>query len=453
MAAAGGRSAARNEQDTFSGMRVDSSMRTVPPPPAGPPRSDPLRLGEHTAADLAARFGTPLYVFDAAILRQRLHAVQQAIGPRLCVLWSIKANPSLAVTSVLRAAGAGCEIASLGELHLALAAGHPAADVRFAGPGKTTAELDAALALGLGHVHAESLAELELLAERAAAGKRTLDVALRVNLPQELGGSRLRMGGRSSRFGIDEDQVPAAIAAVRASPALRLRGLHVYAGTQCFDAQAFLRHAESLCARARRWEQELDASFLDIDLGGGFGVPTYQGDPEFDLDQAGAGLQHLLAAHDRPERRWFLELGRYLAGPAGTFLTRVVRTKVSGGEQHAIVDGGLHQHAAAAGVGTVLRRPPLLVRADDPRRQSGAPVTIGGPLCTPADQFAEQLPIGPLRTGDLLAIQNSGAYGMSYSPIGFLSHPTPAEVMVDGPDARLVRDRGQAVDVLRCQHR
>jgi diaminopimelate decarboxylase len=429
-------------------------IRAVPDLPAPAPLSPPLplRLGEHLASDLARRFGTPLYVFDAAVLRQRLAAVQLALGPRVRVLWSIKANPSVAVTRVLRIAGAGCEIASLGELHVALAAGHAAADVRFAGPGKTAAEFAAALPAGLGTVHAESLAEIELLAAAATALDRRVDTALRINLPQELAGSRLRMGGKSSRFGIDEDQVPVAVAAVQRHRCLRLTGLHIYGGTQCFDAAAFLRHAAALCQRAADWERELGVAFTDIDLGGGFGVASYAGDPEFDLAAAGTGLRQLIAAHDRPDRRWFVELGRYLAGPAGTFLTRVVRTKHSGGQLHAIVDGGLHQHAAAAGVGTVLRRPPLLVRADDPSRRTGDPVTVGGPLCTPADQFAEQLPLGPLGADDVLAIHNSGAYGLSYSPTGFLSHPTPAEVMVDGADIRVVRERGQPTDVLRGQH-
>jgi diaminopimelate decarboxylase len=416
-------------------------------------RPGPSCFGGVPVTELADRFDTPLYVFDATVLRQRVAAVQQALGPRVRLLWSIKANPSVAVTSVLRTAGAGAELASIGELQVALAAGHAPAALRFAGPGKTDAELAAALAAGVGCFHVESAQELDALARLAAGRERATAVALRVNLPHELGGSRMRMGGRSSRFGIDAEQVPALAKQVLGSPQLTLAGLHVYGGTQVFDANAFVAHAERLCELAADCERTLGAPLRELDLGGGFGVAIYQGDPEFDLVAAGRGLQQLLARFDRPDRTWFVELGRYLAAPAGIYLTRVVRTKTSGGEAHAVVDGGLHQHAAAAGVGTVVRRPPLLERAEPgPTGEAGdQPVTIGGPLCTPADQFAAALPLGPLRPGDLLVLRHSGAYGLSYSPHGFLSHPTPAEVMVDAGIARIVRRRGEPADVLRGQ--
>ena len=410
-----------------------------------------LTLGGIPARELAAQFGTPLYVFDAAVLARRAAAVRAALGPRVELLWSVKANPSVAVTAALRRAGAGAEVASLGELQLALAAGHTAAALRFAGPGKTDAEIGAALDLGLGCFHAESAGEVAAIAAAARHRGTTAAVALRVNLPQELAGARMRMGGRSSRFGIDTEQVPALARTIRADAALRLVGLHVYAGTQCFDAGAFVQHARDLIAHATRWEQELGVPLPELDLGGGFGVATYAGDPTFDLAAAGEGVRALVAEHDRPHRRWFVELGRYLAAPAGVYLTRVVRTKRSGGERHAVLDGGMHHAAAAAGVGTVLRRPPLLVHATRLADAATEPVSLGGPLCTPADQFADQVPLPPLAVGDLVAVLAAGAYGLSYSPHGFLSHPTPAEVLVEDGAARIVRRRGRVEDVLRHQ--
>jgi diaminopimelate decarboxylase len=410
----------------------------------------PLHVGGIPAATLLARFGSPLYVFDAAILRARLQAVQQAFGPAVQVLWSVKANPSLAVTRTLRLAGAGAEIASLGELHVALAAGHDAAALRFAGPGKTDGELAAALAAGVGAFHVESLDEVQALAAAARARGCTANVAVRVNFPIGLRGVRLRMAGTSSRFGIDDAQVPAALRAITAEPSLRLLGVHAYAGTQWFDAPAFVEHSARVVAAVARWERDLGMALPEIDLGGGFGVAAFLGDPVFDLAAAGAGVQRLLATLPGP-RRWFVELGRFLAAPAGVYLATVVRAKDSGGEHHAVLDGGLHHHAAAAGLGSVLRRTPLLVAAAAPWR-IGEPVTIGGPLCTPADQFAEQALVGPLRTGDAIALLHAGAYGLSYSPHSFLSHPTPAEVLVDAGNARVVRERGAASDVLRGQH-
>lgn len=410
-----------------------------------------LALAGVPASELAARFGTPLYVFDAGVLRQRVAAVRTALGPRVELLWSVKANPSLAVTRCLRLAGAGAEVASLGELHLAIAAGHAPGELRFAGPGKTEAEIHAATALGLGCFHAESDAEIDAIAAAAhAAGRRTA-VAIRTNLPDELAGSRLRMGGRSSRFGVDADQVPDLLRRFADHADVRLAGLHVYAGTQCFDAAAFVRHATALVEHATRWERDTGVPLDELDLGGGFGIGLYAGDPTFDLAAAGQGIQALVAAHDRPGRRWFVELGRYLAAPAGVYLARVVATKRSGGERHAVLDGGLHHAAAAAGMGTVLKRAPLLVHAAGLQATAHEAVTVGGPLCTPADQFAERLALPPLAPGDLVAVLRAGAYGLTFSPHGFLGHPTPAEVLVgDGPP-RLVRRRGDPLDVLRDQ--
>lgn len=410
-----------------------------------------------TAMALAESFGTPLYVFSADTLRRRVERIRAALGARFELLWSVKANPSIAVTECLRLAGTGAEIASAGELEVALAAGHPAEHLRFAGPGKSDAELMTALARGLGTFHVESLDELQQLAQlsiehqRAREHQRPTGVAIRVNLPQELKGSRMRMGGRSSRFGIDSEHVPEAVRMIQAHDALTLRGLHVYGGTQCFDAAAFVAHATALTEQAARWEEELEVRFDELDLGGGFGMAVFQGDPTFDLELAAAGLHQLLAQHDRKGRRWFIELGRYLAAPAGVFLSRVVRQKTSGELQHVVLDGGMHQAAAAAGLGTIVKRPPLLVAAEQLQEPTTRPVTIGGPLCTPADQFAEQIELPTLQTGDLVAILNTGAYGLTYSPTGFLSHATPAEVMVEDGRPRVVRSRGLPQDALRGQ--
>jgi diaminopimelate decarboxylase len=431
---------------------TDDPARTTALRALGCAHATELSIGGITARQLCERFGTPLYAFSAEVLDARLRAVQQAIGPRIGVLYSIKSNPSLAVTARLRAGGAGAEVASIGELHLAIAAGHAPADLRFAGPGKTDAEIEAALQLGLGCFHVESPDEVRAIAAAARSQDLRAGIAVRVNLPHELSGSRMRMSGRTSRFGIDAAQVPEVLRDIASRSELSLRGLHVYAGTQGFDAAAFVKHAEALVQQAAAWERELGLSLDELDLGGGFGIAAYAGDPEFDLAAAGRGLQQLVTRHDRPGRVWLIELGRFLTAPCGVYLTRVVRRKTSGEEVHVALDGGMHQHAAACGLGTVLRRPPLLVHATDLRGNPAANITLGGPLCTPADQFAEQVPMPDLPTGDLVAVLNAGAYGLTYSPHGFLSHATPAEVMVEDGVARVVRDRGEARDVLRGQH-
>jgi len=210
-------------------------------------------------------------------------------------------------------------------------------------------------------------------------------------------------------------------------------------------------HARALAAHRDRIERELALPLPELDLGGGFGSAHYLGDPAFDLAAAGRGLRELVEAHDHPDRRWFVELGRFLAAPVGVYAAAVVRTKTSGGRRHLILDGGLHHCGVAAGVGTVLRRPPLLVLATALRAPAKASFAIGGPLCTPQDQLAGELQLPDCGRGDLLAVLGAGAYGLTYSSTMFLSHPTPAEVAVERGAARVVRERGQPADALRGQ--
>ncbi len=417
----------------------------------GSDTSDQLNIGGLPVRALADRFGTPFYAYDQRALLARTNALRAALPARIELLYSIKANPGLWVTAWLRAAGIGAEIASLGELELALAAGHAAAALRFAGPGKSDAAIATALARGLGCFHVESASELHAVAAAARARSVRAGIAVRVNLAQQLQGSRLRMGGAGARFGVDQDQVPALLRAAAADPHLQLRGLHVYAGTQCFDAAAYAHAARELCTLATGWERELSLPLDELDLGGGFGHATYLGDAEFDLVAAGRLLADLIAAHDRPGRRWLVELGRYLVGPCGVYVARVVRRKLSGDRVQLALDGGLHHCAIATGLGSVLRRPPLVVHATALRATAREVAALGGPLCTPQDQFAEAVALPPCQEGDLVAILGTGAYGQSFSPIGFLSHPAPAELLIADGMARIVRDRGAATDLLRGQ--
>ena len=189
-----------------------------------------------------------------------------------------------------------------------------------------------------------------------------------------------------------------------------------------------------------------------LNFGGGFGVPCFRHDQEFDLRTAGALLQESLAGEDRLAS---VELGRYLTAPAGIYLTRVLYTKRSNGRRFAILDGGMHHHAAAAGVGAVIRRPYPIVSATSPLTlatdRGVTPQTLCGPLCIPTDEFGEDLALPRLEPDDLVAVLVSGAYGLSFSGVLFLSHPTPSEILVDGGRAYLARQPGRPADALRGQ--
>ena len=411
----------------------------------------PLRVGGLLAQDLADRFGTPLYVYDAAVLRRTLAQVRAQLGPRTEVFYALKANPNAAVGQVFARAGAGAEVASAGEIHIARRAGFAAEQIQFAGPGKNVEDLDLALSVGIGWINLESPAEYAALRARCVALGRRARVAIRVNPKTAISGSRMRMGGGSKKFGVDEDEVLALARTIVADGRADLRGLHVYAGTQSFDADSWVGNAQHLLELATAVEQALGAPLQTLNFGGGFGVATFEGDPEFDLARAGRTLQALITREQRPERRYLVELGRYLTAAAGVYLTRVVYLKRSQGRQHAILDGGMHQHGAATGLGAVIRRTFPVVACADVGAAPAARCTLGGPLCTPADELAPDLELPELAAGDLLAVLASGAYGLTFSNVLFLSHPLPAEILVDAGSAHLVRARGHSEDSLRGQ--
>lgn len=427
---------------------VDHLVRTY-----YPASGSELIVGGHTASDLAQRFETPLYVFDADVLRRQFRSVRDALGPRVDVLFALKANPNAAVAQVFHQEGAGAEVASAGEIVIARRAGFDGANMQFAGPGKHGEDFELALEHGV-TLNIESVAELDAFAAAARAAQKEAPIALRVNPPDAKAGSRMRMGGGSAKFGIDIDALPGVAQHAESLAGVSLKGLHTYAGTQTFEYQGWLDHAAFLIDAAGQVEAKIGRPLETLNFGGGFGFPVFDSDDTFDIAAAGEGLQALIDKDNRPQRRYFVELGRYLVAPAGVFLTRVTYVKESSGKRHAIVDGGMNQHAAAAGMGTVIRRSFPMAKAtaltEDAAAGDGG-CQLGGPLCTPADAFPTRRDLPTLTTGDLVAILSSGAYGLTFSNVLFLSHGAPAEVLVDGGQAHVVRERGRPQDALRGQ--
>lgn len=413
-------------------------------------RGGGLAIGGVPARELVERFGSPLFVYDAAALRARIAAVRDAFGGRVGILLALKANPSLALARVARDAGAGAEVASAGEIRIAAAAGFDGALVQFSGPGKSDVDLDVALE-AKARVNLESEREHARLSARARARGIVPEVAIRVNPNIAQGGSRLRMADASSRFGVDRERVPDLARAIVADGACRLVGLHQYGGSQSFDAETWVASAATLLAVARDVEQAAGVELHSLNLGGGFGWPVYDGDPVFDLTGAGRGVAELLDRTHHPFET-HVELGRYLLAGGGVYLTRVVDAKQSGGRRQIVLDGGMHHFGAASGLGAVMRRAYSILHADRPdARESLEPVSLGGPLCTPADRIGKDLSLPHLEVGDVVAVLNAGAYGLTFSPTLFLGHPTPAEVLVDHGQPRVIRDRGSPEDALHHQ--
>jgi diaminopimelate decarboxylase len=415
-----------------------------------------LRIGGRGVRALADEHGTPLYVYDLEGVRRRVHALRDALPSRFDICYSVKANPSQALIRCLLAQGCGMEIASRGELHQVLVAGCDAGRVLFAGPGKRDDELEQAVVAGVGEIHVESLAEARRLEAIAERHSKTVRIALRINPAGAVEGGGMRMGGRPAPFGIDEDQVEDVIDALRASPWLRIVGVHLYMGTQILDAALLLRQYGEALDIARRVASRCGYPLETLDFGGGLGIPYFDHERPLDLVALRDGLVALVAATEGDAwlsaTRFVVEPGRFLVGEAGVYLTRVIDVKQSRGKTFVVVDGGMHHHLAASGnLGqTIKRNFPLAAvdRLDDACDQQ---VDVVGPLCTPLDTLARNAALPALQPGDLLGIFQSGAYARTASPHGFLSHGAPAEVAINQGVARLVRRRGRDDDALADQ--
>ncbi len=392
----------------------------IPPYFTGP---GPLMIGGQSAEDLAAEHGTPLFVYDVAIVEARIAALRAALPAAVEIHFAIKANPYPPLLAAIAPLVGGLDVASAGELAKALAV-KSAAHISFAGPGKRDAELEAAISAGA-TINLESEGE----ADRALAiGDRlgvTPRLAVRVNPSFELKGSGMKMGGRPSPFGVDADRVPALVRRVIDAGA-DWRGFHIFAGSQSLDTSAII---EAQAATVRLAEELADRAGAQpplVNLGGGLGVPYFSGDTPVDVPAIGAALGEVAP----PDQRYAVELGRWLVAESGVYLTRVVDRKTSGGETFLVVDGGLnHQLAATGNFGTVVRRnyPVALARA-----VGGEPeetVSIVGPLCTPLDRLADRIAFPRAEVGDVIAVFLAGAYGPTASPAGFLGHAPATEIL------------------------
>ncbi|SOR28881.1 putative ornithine/diaminopimelate PLP-dependent decarboxylase [Methylorubrum extorquens] len=405
-----------------------------------------LRVGGLPLTDLAKEFGTPLFVYDADTMRRTYRALCAALAGFAEVDFSVKANPNPAVIRVFSQEGAGAEIASGAEFDAAIRAGVPPEKILFAGPGKGAADLDRVIGGGIGEIHLENREEIVRVAAAAERHGVRVRVALRINPGATAQGGAMRMGGKPSPFGFDEEDIEAAIDTVEAAPRLRLVGLHLFAGTQGLKADTLLGQWTYGLGLAARIANRIGRPLETIDLGGGLGIPYFSGDTALDLSAIRAGLPDLIATLRADplmaRARVVLEPGRYLTGPAGVYVARVLAVKESRGSRFVITDGGMHHHLAASGnLGQIVKRDFPLAAVTDVGGERAATAVVG-PLCTPLDMLARAAALPPLAEGDFVAVLQSGAYGLTASPTGFLSHPTPAEVLVDGGEAREIRARG-----------
>ena len=395
-----------------------------------------LTIGGKSAkewTDLAA--DTPLFVYDFGVVARRIARFRRAMPVGLDLHYAIKANPFAPLIAAIAPLVDGLDIASKGEMALALAA-KPGEAISFAGPGKRDDEIEAAIAAGVTlNLESEGEASRALLAaERLGVTPR---LAVRVNPEIELRGSGMRMGGRASPFGVDADR--AAVVAKRIIAAgAEWRGFHIFAGSQALDAAAIIETQVETLALAGRLADQVGVAPPLVNLGGGFGIPYFPGDVPLDVETVGVALGDAMTSLPGilKRTRFAIELGRWLVGEAGVYLTKVIDRKQSRGETFLVVDGGLHHQLAASGnFGTVVKRNYPVAVATAAAGAETETVTVVGCLCTPLDRLADRVTLPVAQPGDLIAVFMAGAYGLSASPSSFLGHPHPTEILVGSADS------------------
>lgn len=405
---------------------------------------------------IAQEYGTPFYLYHGEMISERVRRVHESLGTE--VSYSLKANPSLGVCQLIASEReAGAEVASSGELAVARAAGFEPEDIVFAGPGKTDDELRRAALEGIFAVNVESSNEIDRLADIAGEAGKSIGVGLRINPEAQLMGSGMRMGGTVGQFGMDQSELGEAVRKTLGRTELTLRGVHVYTATQVFEVEPLLEHCRNILEISLETADLAGHPLEMIDFGGGFGVPYFEKLSEFDLDSFAEGFRELLSSYRSDPRlegcRFLFELGRYLVADAGVYVTRAVDVKETRGKTFVVTDGGMNHHLTATGnMGQVFRKAyPLLNLTSMEGVPAEEGVAVAGPCCTPLDTFGNNIPLANPEVGDLIGVFYSGAYGYSASNLGFLSHPSPAEVLLWRGEAHLLRPGGRPEDVLRGQ--
>ncbi|MFI5364214.1 MAG: type III PLP-dependent enzyme [Candidatus Binatia bacterium] len=392
---------------------------------------------------VARDFGTPCFVYFADQMRERVERVRSAFGNRFHISYAVKSNPNPGILRRLRGVVDTLDVSSAGEVRSAIACGWEPAKLGFTGPGKTQDELQTAVDVGVGEVIVESLDETEALSRLAGQARKRQNVVVRISPRLVPRGFGVNMSGKWTQFGIDEEDLDPALRTIQRLPHLDLCGFHIYSGTQCLKAEAIAENYEIFIDVFKRVCQAHAVKPRRLIFGSGLGIPYYENDSAVDLAAVAAKANVAVDAFkaDRvfSSTQLVLETGRYVVGEAGVFVMRVIRKKHSRGIDIGICDGGMHHHLAASGhLGAVVQRNYQMFKIAEGQDLGPEHVyNLVGPLCTTIDTLGRQVKFRGLEPGDLIGIRNSGAYGLTASPMHFISHPPPKEIVVETVQGRL----------------
>lgn len=406
-------------------------MKALGPVPPGFTADGAGRLlvgGRDAAALVSEAGGTPLFVYDTSRIAEQTALFKRHFPSEVALHYAVKANPYAPLLEMIANYVDGFDVASVSELARVAHLGRP---ISFAGPGKGDQELETAIRSGV-TLNIESEGEAERALALSDREGLTPKLAVRVNPPFALKGAGMKMGGLGSPFGVDHDRVPALICRIVEAGA-DWQGLHIYAGSQALHADAVIELQRETLALASAIAKEAGHSPPHVNLGGGFGIPYFAKDEPLDIEAVATALANTLANRSKilADTKFAIELGRWLVGEAGVYLTRIVDRKESRGRTFLVTDGGLHHQLAASGnFGQLLRRNYPVAIATRFDAEPDEEQTIVGCLCTPLDLLADDVMLPRAQVGDLVAIFCAGAYGLSASPTAFLSQPMAREMLV-----------------------
>lgn len=396
-------------------------------------------------AERVSGLPTPCYVYDTAAIARRASELRAALGKRFALSFAVKSNPNLGLLDKLREDVDYLDVSSGGEIGLALAAGWSGTQLSFTGPGKLDRELELSLEVPIAEVVLESLWEARRLSEFAAHRGRDCDVLVRLAPARIPKGFGLNLAGKPTQFGIEEARMEADLSAIRKLPRLNVKGFHIYSGTQCLDAGSLAENYEIYLDVFQRACTLMELAPRKLVFGSGLGIPYHAGDVPIELPRVAERicpqLDRLRQTPGFAECQFILELGRYLVGEAGWFLTRIIHVKESRGTRICICDGGMNNHLAASGqFGTVIHRNYPVHKVGDQAPGTSCEYDLVGPLCTTIDILARRVTLPRLQDGDMISIGASGAYGLTASPLYFISHNPPREFLAS-------RDRSNTLSI------
>lgn len=392
-----------------------------------------LMIKNKSITQITRKNPTPIYLYDSSIIKIKHDELRAVIPSKIEIYYAVKANPNVEILKVIGNYYDGFDIASQGEMEASIKAGCSPKKMSFAGPGKSVSELTFSIQQKIGSISIESELELERIFQIAERLGIDTNILVRVNPDFELAKSGLKMGGGPKQFGIDSERVPDVITKIEQSKRVNFKGIHIYAGSQNLSADSLMESFRKIILYTSELSSRTNVKVEKINLGGGFGIPYFAQDTKLNIIKVGEDLHYLM--HHLPDNlkntKFVIELGRYIVGECGIYMTQIIDKKISRDQTFIIIDGGMHQHLPASGnFGMSLVRRPFPVTVVNKLNNPLEKVNIVGPLCTPLDTFGLNLDLPKADIGDFVGVMNSGAYGFTASPLKFLSHDYPAEIIL-----------------------